>query len=525
MDNSMNSINSMLFMMMSFSKNTNSSFTSFMMAMMMFFPYIQRYFSENKVFDIFFPKKKQTTMIIQTHLIPIMKYMSTTTQYKTVFSESFLAIIYYINTKIHHKLTSVTEIISNNNEFNNNIESSLQYKKDFIFIPINNKNIEVDEEYKIFCDIDFKECSDNSEKKSDDKAKSKTTEYIITLSTSLSIDVLEKFVEKCLVEYNLFLSKKLIYTGQQYIYEYKCCERNENGKYELMYDESLMDHNKDLNKNIFMQEKQKLIDYITPFIYDPKELFNKGEDKYNKCGFTFKAGLFFYGSPGCGKTSTIKAILKYLNRNGVILNLNKVKTCDELKSIFRNRIYNKRNHCGKQLCFILEDCDAFEDNILLNRSNPDSKKGENNLSDELSELKSLLLSKSNQPETSVSLPSSINTDKVNLSCFLNILDGIIELYGVMIIMTTNHPEMIDPALIRPGRFDFNYEFKKASNKIVKEMIQFKYELSDKDILKYPELDQIKDEVLSPAQVQSVCFKNENVENCIRELFLMIQKTH
>ena len=43
---------------------------------------------------------------------------------------------------------------------------------------------------------------------------------------------------------------------------------------------------------------------------------------------------------------------------------------------------------------------------------------------------------------------------------MNILDGIIELHGVMIIISTNHPDKIDEALIRPGRIDFKYEFKK-----------------------------------------------------------------
>lgn len=38
--------------------------------------------------------------------------------------------------------------------------------------------------------------------------------------------------------------------------------------------------------------------------------------------------------------------------------------------------------------------------------------------------------------------------------FLNKVDGIVENEGVLIIMTTNHPEMLDPAIKeRPGRFD------------------------------------------------------------------------
>ena len=63
---------------------------------------------------------------------------------------------------------------------------------------------------------------------------------------------------------------------------------------------------------IFFEDKQKLINYINPFIYNVNESTNEGEEKYKRSGFTFKAGLLFYGSPGCGKTSTIKAILKYM---------------------------------------------------------------------------------------------------------------------------------------------------------------------------------------------------------------------
>ena len=92
----------------------------------------------------------------------------------------------------------------------------------------------------------------------------------------------------------------------------------------------------------------------------------------------------------------------------------------------------------------------------------------------------------------------------------------------MIIMTTNYPERIDEALIRPGRFDFKYEFKKSTKSIIKEMIQFKYELSDKEMLKYIDLLNIKDYVLSPAEIQSICFKNEDVKNCINEIVLASQ---
>jgi len=44
-------------------------------------------------------------------------------------------------------------------------------------------------------------------------------------------------------------------------------------------------------------------------------------------------------------------------------------------------------------------------------------------------------------------------DDLNLSGLLNVLDGVVDTPGRILIMTTNHPEMLDPALIRPGRVD------------------------------------------------------------------------
>lgn len=44
-------------------------------------------------------------------------------------------------------------------------------------------------------------------------------------------------------------------------------------------------------------------------------------------------------------------------------------------------------------------------------------------------------------------------DELNLQGLLNVLDGVVDSPGRIVIMTTNHPEQLDPALIRPGRID------------------------------------------------------------------------
>jgi ATP-dependent 26S proteasome regulatory subunit len=40
-----------------------------------------------------------------------------------------------------------------------------------------------------------------------------------------------------------------------------------------------------------------------------------------------------------------------------------------------------------------------------------------------------------------------------LQGLLNVLDGVVDTPNRIVIMTTNHPEKLDPALIRPGRIN------------------------------------------------------------------------
>lgn len=44
-------------------------------------------------------------------------------------------------------------------------------------------------------------------------------------------------------------------------------------------------------------------------------------------------------------------------------------------------------------------------------------------------------------------------DKLNLSGLLNVIDGVVDSPGRVLVMTSNHPEKLDPALIRPGRIN------------------------------------------------------------------------
>jgi ATP-dependent 26S proteasome regulatory subunit len=45
------------------------------------------------------------------------------------------------------------------------------------------------------------------------------------------------------------------------------------------------------------------------------------------------------------------------------------------------------------------------------------------------------------------------SDELNLAGLLNVLDGVVDTPGRLLVLSTNHPEVLDPALIRPGRIN------------------------------------------------------------------------
>jgi chaperone BCS1 len=216
-------------------------------------------------------------------------------------------------------------------------------------------------------------------------------------------------------------------------------------------------------------------------------------------------GILLHGTPGCGKTSIIKATLEYTKRHAIVIPLNRVKTCGELETIFFKSEINSKNIPTDKRIYIFEDIDCVCDVIKERSSNND------NINDSDEKIKSDLdllfkltnstdFKKCNNPE-----------DKLNLSCILNIFDGILETPGRIIILTSNYPDKIDKALLRPGRIDVNIELKKASSSIIKDILSEFYDvnhelINEKDLIDY---------VLSPAEIMNICLNNiNNIDKCI-----------
>jgi hypothetical protein len=208
--------------------------------------------------------------------------------------------------------------------------------------------------------------------------------------------------------------------------------------------------------NVFFEKKEELLKRLEYF----RDNCTTNKGIYERVGIPHTLGLLFHGEPGTGKTSTIKAIANYLNRNIIIIPLNKVTRIDTLKNViysdhvgYHKIPFNRRIYVFEEI-----DCNGW-DHILQQRSPDSSIYNENN------EMKNVVkeiadaLSTNIQKETPQKSPKK-EGEKITLGGVLEMFDGILEVDNRIIIMTSNYPEKLDKALLRPGRIDMKVEFKR-----------------------------------------------------------------
>ena len=228
--------------------------------------------------------------------------------------------------------------------------------------------------------------------------------------------------------------------------------------------------------NVFFPQKEDLMRRL--------DFFKDSKVWYKNRGIPYTMGLMLYGVPGCGKTSTIKAIANYTQRHIVSVPLNRIKTCKELLSIFYEEQINHMNIPLSKRLYVLEDIDCSElKDIVRDRSsesNDESKDSDQDsgngggINDEETQNFLNLLK---GPKTKVG-DFLKEKKQLTLAGILEVLDGVMEMDGRMLVITTNYPDRLDAALIRPGRIDVKLEFGRCTNQCLVQM--YEHFFNDKD---------------------------------------------
>lgn len=228
------------------------------------------------------------------------------------------------------------------------------------------------------------------------------------------------------------------------------------------------------------------------------DYFLNNEENYKRLGIPHTLGLLFHGEPGCGKTSTIKAIANNTRRHVVEIPLSKIKTCSELKRIFFNELINSHYVPSQRKIIVLEDIDCMG-NIVHKRTEKESTESVEKIIDGSIDAKKLDLYEK--------LIDGVNDDKLTLSYILNLIDGVLEQPGRIMIITTNHPDKLDKALLRPGRIDMKIHFGKCSKRTCSEILELYFN---------KKLDEtsMPDHLLTPAEVFELCFNINDLDGIL-----------
>jgi mitochondrial chaperone BCS1 len=192
------------------------------------------------------------------------------------------------------------------------------------------------------------------------------------------------------------------------------------------------------------KKKQEIIDDVAEYLSPATRNW------YSNRGIPWRRGYLLAGPPGTGKSSLSLALAGHFKMRIYIVSLSSPTANEEsLMTLFTD--------LPQRCVVLLEDIDTAglthtrEENGKVVATTPAPAAA------------------SDAPvpgQVTMGAPATPPNTRLSLSGLLNILDGVASQEGRVLIMTTNHIEKLDRALIRPGRVDMIVQFSLADKEII-----------------------------------------------------------
>lgn len=190
---------------------------------------------------------------------------------------------------------------------------------------------------------------------------------------------------------------------------------------------------------------------------------------YANRGIPYRRGYLLHGPPGTGKSSLSVALAGYFRMKIYIVSLSSLTATEEnLASLFADLPTN---------CIVL-----LEDIDTAGLSQTREKK------------------KDDEAEDGSGSDNTTQQGQLSLSALLNILDGVAAQEGRVLIMTTNHVENLDKALIRPGRVDMMVKFQLADAEMSESIFKAIYMPFDGELTEAAKTDKAKQKLIDEVAV-------------------------
>lgn len=478
---------------------------------------IDRYFRNFSFDDITTYFYKKNSIVIEGKRSSTISIYNSSLCVCSAYSDRFKALWSYIIDNIENNKT-ICKIKENHSNFQaSNRSRHEDSKKNYdMFMVYQNKHFKIDHDIYVKADVEIE--NDNNEK---ERTNIKTDKITITVySYKYSLSYLKNYIDNITEKY--LMSIKETRQNKRFIYFLDKTEFNSDEESKLdCWREDLFESARTFN-NIFFDGKKRLIEKI--------DFFLQNKDWYYEKGIPYSLGIGLHGPPGTGKTSFIKALANYTNRHLVVISLKTIKTKQQLEKFFFENTYNENNEYNSitwdKKILVFEDIDCIGD-IILDRSTKfapmktrSRKNGTFNKSPDSNpkagdmKFGEILQAVCDLNDTGTSTISTLTKEQpITLDDILNLWDGIRETPGRILIISSNHYDKLDPALIRPGRIDITHELSNASHATIEEMYLhlFNEKIDKTKLLK------VKDYFYSPAELINIYVSNKNHQDFMDRL--------
>jgi len=230
--------------------------------------------------------------------------------------------------------------------------------------------------------------------------------------------------------------------------------------------------------------------------------FLEDKEAYRRSGRPWTYTVLNEGPPGVGKTKLVKAIAAQTGYTLLVVNLAHIQSVQMLYELFHTSTLAGEVVPHDKRIYYLPELDTQLVELIKAREPPAATPV----------LAGAVIPKQLPQQQSPSLITAIpDTKRIGLGEILNVLDGVPERYGHIVILDTNHLKELDPALIRPGRIDRILSWKKMSSASVRRFLENYYSESVPSGAKLP------DRAYSAAELQSLVAQHETLRELVSKV--------